>query len=62
MKVLYGEKIWCFDEELSVEELLEKINIEKEEVIVLANGKKLECNDSISSEASVLIVENARGG
>jgi sulfur carrier protein ThiS len=62
MRVLYDKEIWSFDKELSVDELLYKLKIEKDKVIVLANGKKLEENDNISSESVVLIVENACGG
>ncbi len=62
MKVLYDEKIWCFEKELSVDELLTKLMIDREKVFVLADGKKLEANDNISKKATVIIVENARGG
>jgi hypothetical protein len=41
---------------------LNKLKLEKERVTVLADGKKMEKNDNISKEASVLIVENVRGG
>ncbi|MFW6119934.1 MAG: hypothetical protein ACOC80_03415 [Petrotogales bacterium] len=62
MRVLYDKKIWSFDKELSVDELLKKLKLEKEQVIVLADGKKFEGNDNISKEATVLIVENVSGG
>jgi sulfur carrier protein ThiS len=62
MRVLYNKKIWCFGKELSVDELLNKLNIEIKQVVVLADGKKMEKNDNISKEASVVIVENVRGG
>jgi sulfur carrier protein ThiS len=59
---LYNKKIWSFGKELSVDELLNKLNIEIRQVVVLADGKKMEKNDNISKEASVVIVENVRGG
>jgi sulfur carrier protein ThiS len=62
MRVLYNKKIWSFGKELSVDELLNKLNIEIRQVVVLADGKKMEKNDNISKEASVVIVENVRGG
>jgi sulfur carrier protein ThiS len=62
LRVLYNKKIWSFGKELSVDELLNKLNIEIRQVVVLADGKKMEKNDNISKEASVVIVENVRGG
>lgn len=62
MRVLYDKKIWSFDKELSVDELLKKLKLKKEQIIILVDGKKLEGNDNISKESSVLIVEKAYGG
>ncbi|MGC9383479.1 MAG: hypothetical protein ACP5D6_02615 [Kosmotogaceae bacterium] len=62
MRVLYDKKIWTFDKELSVDELLNKLKLEKERVTVLADGKKMNETDNISKYSSVLIIENVRGG
>ena len=61
MEVIYGDKKWSFNTELVVEDLLRKIGLWRDPVLVMADGRILDKKDKIHENAKVLIVNAANG-
>ncbi|AKI97556.1 MoaD/ThiS family protein [Kosmotoga pacifica] len=62
MDVVYGDKKWSFETELTVAELLKKMGLSREPVLVMADGKIIEKKDIIRKNSKVLIINAANGG
>ena len=62
MDVVYGDKKWKFNESMTVKELLEKTNLKRDPVLVMADGRLLNPEDTILEDAKVLIINAANGG
>lgn len=62
MDVVYGDKKWNFNESMTVKELLEKTELRRDPVLVMADGRLLSPEDIIRADARVLIINAANGG
>jgi len=62
MQVIYREKQFTFDETMTVQQLLKKLKILPESVLVVRNGQLLTEDRSLAPEDSVKIVPVVSGG
>ena len=62
MQVIYREKQFTFDEAMTVQQLLKKLKILPESVLVVRNGQLLTEDRSLAPEDSVKIVPVVSGG
>lgn len=62
MRIVYGEKTWDFDSQMTVNELLRKTGLSKLPVLVIADGRLVRGSDLIPEESRILIINAANGG
>ena len=62
MRIVYGEKTWDFDSQMTVNELLRKTGLNKLPVLVIADGRLVKGSDLIPEESKILIINAANGG
>ncbi len=62
MQVTYRDKVWTFDETLTVSQLLRRIKVLPESVLVIRNGTLVTEDQQLSSGDEIRIVAVISGG
>jgi len=62
MQVTYRDKVWTFDETLTVSQLLRRIKVLPESVLVIRNGTLVTEDQQLSSADEIRIVAVISGG
>ncbi len=62
MRIVYGERTWDFDSQMTVKELLRKTGLNRSPVLVIADGRLVRESDLVPEESRVLIINAANGG
>jgi sulfur carrier protein ThiS len=62
LEVVYGEKKWNFDRDLSYGELIKETRLGRVSVLVMVNGRLVRNGEMIPAKSRVLIISAANGG
>jgi len=62
LEVVYGDKKWNFDRDLSYGELIKETRLGRVSVLVMVNGRLVRKGEMIPVKSRVLIISAANGG
>jgi len=62
LEVVYGDKKWNFDRDLSYGELIKETRLGRVSVLVMVNGRLVRNGEMIPAKSRVLIISAANGG
>ncbi|HNU24412.1 MAG TPA: hypothetical protein PKN37_09075 [Mesotoga sp.] len=62
LEVVYGDRKWDFDRDLTYGELLEETRLGRVSVLVMVNGRLVRQGELIPAKSRVLIINAANGG